>query len=286
MIWVVPAILNPFADAARNVFSKKASKQVNPILISSANNFIPLILFSPVLFFIQLKFSTEFWFYLSITSFINFFAAILYQKSIASGDISQVAPMLSFTPLFLLITSPLLINEFPSILGLLGVLFIVIGSYFLSYSNGVGFFTPFKNLVKNKGTRYMFIVAFLWSISSIYDKKSILVSSVFQHIVFVNLFVWLSVTVYGLIKKAISKEQIIIQRKNLFLVGFFTSIGFALHMTALSLIYVAYVIALKRLAGLISVVFGYYFLDEKNIKNKFIGALIMFTGVILILFSA
>jgi drug/metabolite transporter (DMT)-like permease len=56
-------------------------------------------------------------------------------------------------------------------------------------------------------------------------------------------------------------------------------------MVALSLTLVAYVIALKRLSGLISVFLGYYFLKERKIKERLLGAFIMFLGVLLIVLS-
>ena len=67
------------------------------------------------------------------------------------------------------------------------------------------------------------------------------------------------------------------------IVGIFTAFGFFLQMTALSLTLVAYVIALKRMSGMITVIWGYYFFNERNIHEKLVGSVIMFVGVLLIL---
>lgn len=283
-MWVLFASLNPFADAIRNVFSKKASRNVDSLLVSWFNNLIPLIVFTPVIFIVELKFSAEFFVSLTISGFANITAAILYHRAIAKGDISLVVPMLSFTPFFLLLTSPILIGEFPDTSGLIGILLIVIGSYLLNAKfDAQNIFAPFKALLKHKGTRYMLIVSFVWSLSANFDKRAINVSSVWQHIFFINLFVCTGTTIFLLLKRKLNFTDIKLERKNLTAVGLLTSCGFFLHMTALSLTLVAYVIALKRTAGMISVLLGYFFLDEKNIRSRLLGAAIMFIGVLLII---
>lgn len=283
-MWVLFASLNPIADAIRNVFSKKASRKVDSLLVSWFNNLIPVIAFTPVIFLVELKFSAEFFISLTISGFANITASILYHRAIAKGDISLVVPMLSFTPLFLLLTSPILIGEFPDTSGLIGILLIVIGSYLLNAKFDVkNIFSPLKALLKQKGTRYMLIVSFVWSLSANFDKRAINVSSVWQHIFFINLFVFCGTTTFLLIKRKLNFAEIKLERNNLFMVGFLTACGFFLHMTALSLTLVAYVIAMKRTAGMISVLLGYFFLDEKNIRNRLLGAAIMFIGVMLII---
>lgn len=282
-MWILYAILNPFADAARNVFSKKASNKVDSLLVSWFNNSVPLILFTPVLFFVELKFNSQFFIAITISGVINIAASILYHRAISKGDISVVVPMLSFTPLFLLIVSPIVVGEFPDAAGLTGILCIVFGSYILNVSIAEkGFFEPLKSLVRNKGTRYMLIVSFIWSISSNFDKVGITASSPMQYIFFINLFVAAGLTIFVSSKGKLKLEPLKLEWKNLLMVGIFTSAGFFFHMNALSLTLVAYVIALKRTAGMISVGLGYFFLGEENIKERLLGSAIMFIGILLI----
>ncbi|MHC1737934.1 MAG: EamA family transporter [Ignavibacteriaceae bacterium] len=284
-MWVLLALLNPVSESFRNVFSKKASSQgSDPYMVSWFNNFIPVLVYTPLLFFIDLRFSQEFIKVTIISGLINVAAVLLYHRAIAEGKISEVVPMLSFTPLFLLVASPLIINEFPDTHGLIGLILIVLGSYMLNINLAKsGFLAPFKSLLRAKGTRYMFIVAFIWALSSNYDKIGIQESSPFQYIIFLNLFIFAGITIILLFKKRLSLPAIIRPNKNLVIVGIFTAFGFFLQMTALSLTLVAYVIALKRMSGMITVVWGYYFFNEKNIHEKLVGSVIMFIGVLLIL---
>jgi uncharacterized membrane protein len=282
-MWVIFAILNPVLDASRNVFSKKASLNVDSLVVSWINNFIPLLFCLPIPFFIELNFNEEFILAIIVSGTINTAAAILYHRAISKGDISTVVPILSFTPLFLLIMSPLIIGEYIEWKGIVGIILIVSGSYLLNVNlKKEGIFSPLKSLLKNKGTRYMLIVSFILSISANFDKKGIESSSVLQYLLFINIYITIGTTIFSISKGKFSLQAVWSERKNLFFVGVLTSMAYFVHMTALSMTLVAYVIALKRTAGMISVFLGYFFLKEQNIKERLIGSTIMFTGVLFI----
>jgi uncharacterized membrane protein len=253
-------------------------------MVSWFNNLIPTIFFFPFLFFIEFKFSLQFFQSVAISGIINVVYVILYHKSISYGDVSSVIPLMSFTPLFLLLTSPLIVGEFPSYIGVFGIILIVIGSFYLN-SNGFkdGILIPLKTLVKTKSSRYMLIVAFILSISASYDKIGIESSSVFQYAFFINLFITSVITVILFFDKTTKIQDIKLERKNLLLVGIFTWLAFIFHMSALSLTLVAYVVAIKRTNGIVSVIFGHYFLGEPNIKDRMLGSVIMLIGVLLII---
>ena len=282
-MWVIYAILNPIADAARNVFSKKASSNIDPLIISWVNNFLPLLFFFPVIFFIDLRFNKEFFEAVFVSGLINIAAVILYHRAISKGDISLVVPMISFTPLFLLLTSPLIVGEFPDAYGVIGILLIVSGSYLLNVNlKSEGIFKPLKSLLKHKGTRYMLIVSFIWSVSANFDKIGINSSSVFQYIFFVNLFIFSGTTIFISVKGKLNLSSVKLERKNLFFLSLMTTFTYFFHMMALSLTLVAYVVALKRTAGMITVILGFFFFKEVNFRSRLLGSAIMFIGILFI----
>lgn len=285
-MWIIFALLNPLSEAIRSLISKKTSEKVDPFIIAWFNYLLPFTLFVPGIFFIELKFNYHFWQAVIISGLINLTATIFYNKALAYGNISSVMPMLSFTPLFMLVTSPILIGEFPNIYGFIGIVLIVLGSYLLNFNSvKSGVLEPLNSLIKNKGTKYMLFVAFIWSISANFDKISIKNSSVYQHLIFINIIVFSLMTILLAVQNRFNFKVIKENRLNLFAISGLAVSSFIFHMVALSLTLVAYVIALKRLSGLISVFFGHYFLKEQNIKEKLIGAFIMFLGVVLIVLS-
>lgn len=286
-MWVIFALLNPLSESFKNLFSKKAIlKGVDPLLVSWGNNILPVLFSFPILFFIELKFNQQYLFALFMTGSINVIAVVLYMKALSEGDVSEVIPMLSFTPLFLLVTSPVLVGEFPHFWGVVGIILIVCGSYLLNLnSRKGGYLAPIKGLIRNKGTRYMLIVAIIWSVSSNYDKIAIVNSSVWQHIFFANLFIFSCVTLITMFKKKLCYEAVKCHWKKLFFVSLFTTTTFVFHMTALSMTLVAYVVTLKRASGMISVLFGHLFLNEPHIRERMLGTIIMFIGIALILLT-
>ncbi|MBA4406664.1 hypothetical protein C0389_05260 [bacterium] len=292
MIWLVPALLNPVSESFRSLFIKKASKDVDPIVISWANNVLPVIFFPIALFVsvnyldLKLQFNSNFFlgFIGSVT--IQIINSILYMRAISRGEISTVMPMLSFTPLFLLIASPILIGEFPNALGLSGIFLVVIGSYILNLDfKRMSLFAPLKAIFKNEGTRLMFYVSFFWGISGAFDKLAVSNSSVIQYVTFLNVTIFIAITLIVLYQKKFNKEKMLAAKKNLFLVSAFTTGSFLFHYGAMALTLAAYVISIKRLTGIFSVLIGFYFLKETNIRQRLLGSTIMFAGVLLIIFA-
>lgn len=286
-MWVLFAILNPISEGFRILFGKKSAQAgVDPLLISWSNNLVPFILFTPFLFFLDIHFNKEYVTALAVSGTINVVGQILYMKAISEGDISEVAPMLSFTPLFLILTSPAIVGEFPGVRGSFGVILIVLGSYLLNFDlKNRNILAPFKSLVVNKGTRYMLTVSLLWSVSANFDKVAVLSSSVWQHIIFLNLFIFSGITIVNVIFNKFDFKKLKAEKINLGAMSAFMGLSMFFHLTAVSMIYVSYVVALKRASGLVSVIFGHYFLGEGKLRERAVGASIMFIGVLLIILS-
>lgn len=291
-MWILLALLNPVSESFRSLFIKKASKDVDPLIISWANNVIPVLLFPVILliavsyFGLTLEFNSKFLLGFTGSVTIQIINSILYMRAIAKGDISTVMPMLSFTPLFLLISSPILIGEFPNAMGLAGIVLVVAGSYVLNLDfKKMSFFAPIKAIYKNEGTRLMFFVSFFWGISGAFDKLAVSHSSVIQYVTFLNVTIFIAITSLVVYQKKFNKDKMMLARKNLFLVSAFTTGSFLFHYGAMALTLAAYVVSVKRLAGIFSVLIGFYFLNETNVRQRLLGSVIMFAGVLLIVFA-
>jgi uncharacterized membrane protein len=283
-MWLLFAGMVPIVDSLRNVTSKRASKRVDSLLVSWFNNLVPLVVFTPVWFLVDLNLNQEFFVFATLSGIINAAAAILYHRAIMKGDVSEVVPMTAFTPMFLLFTSPIFVGEFPDWSGVTGVVLITLGSYLLNVHarEGGDVFAPIKALLKKKSTRYMLVVAFIWAFSANFDKRAIQAASVWQYIAYVNVVIVAIVTVFILTRKKINLTEIRAERGNLLLVGGFTVLAFVFQMTALSMTLVAYVIALKRTSGMISAILGHFIFKEERLRERLLGAAIMFAGVLFI----
>jgi len=287
MIWFIFAILTAFFESLKDVFSKKNLKNIDEYIVSLSLRLFALPFLIPLLFFIEIpSLGNQFWIALLIGGSLNVITTILYMKAIKYSDLSITVPMVTFTPLFLLMTSPLIVGEFPNFIGLIGVLLIVFGSYTLNIKQRhEGYFTPFKALLKERGPKLMLLVAFIWSITSNFDKIGVRNSSPIFWVIAINVFITLVIFPIMLYKSQRSIQQISTSYKTLLPIGLFGALTLIFQMTAINLTLVAYVISIKRTSAIMSVLFGYLIFKEKGIKERLLGATIMVIGVLFITLS-
>ena len=267
MIWIIFAFLAALFVSLMNVASKKSLKNTDEYIVAWSLRLFALPFLIPLLLIIEIpNLGNQFLIALPINGVLSLLAFIFYMKAIKYSDLSIAAPMITFTPLFLLLTSPVIIGEFPSIFGVLGILLIVFGSYILKLDKKKeGYFAPFKALLKEKGPRYMLIAAFIWSITSNFDKIDVLDSSPIFWAISVNLVIATIMLPIVFYKSRSAVKEIPRKFKSLFPIGFFHATGVVFQMIAISLALVSYVISIKRTSAIMSVIFGCVFLKEKGL---------------------
>ncbi|MGM0550868.1 MAG: EamA family transporter [Bacteroidota bacterium] len=288
MTWIAFALLTAFFRSLTDVAGKKSMHQLSPYTVAWSMYIFSLPLLAAALFFVPVpEIGEQFWLALIAGSLLNTLANILYMNAIKLSDLSLTVPLVTFTPLFMLLTSPIIVGEFPSLWGIVGIVLIVGGSYSLNLkARSQGFLAPFRALLREKGARLMLLVAFIWSLSSNFDKMGILNSSALYWAFLVNVGITIGITPIVLLKEKKLAQQLRDNKGNLSLVGLFNGATILFQMIAVSLTLVAYVIAIKRSSAVISVVFGKIFFGEKGLKQRLIGALIMLLGVVAIMLSS
>ncbi|MDD3754787.1 MAG: EamA family transporter [Methanobacterium sp.] len=305
MFWLIFAWLTALFESFTDVASKKSLKNVDMYLTAFFIRFSAFLFLIPVLFLVIFLWGVptigpQFWVALLIGGSLNVLTTVLYMKALKHSDLSISVPMLAFTPLFLLVTSPLIVGEFPTTLGLVGIILIVSGSYILNINEfKKGYLAPFKALLQEKGPKLMLIVAFIWSITSNYDKIGAVNSSPIIWVVAVNLFIAISIFPILLTsnkdyfqkkRSSLVKDgsywELIKENKNiLLLTGFLSALTIIFQIYAITLTLVAYVIAIKRTSVCFGVIWGHLIFHEKGVKERLTGAVVMVLGVVLIILS-
>lgn len=305
MFWLIFAWLTALFESFTDVASKKSLKNVDMYLTAFFIRFSAFLFLIPVLFLVIFLWGVptigpQFWVALLIGGSLNVLTTVLYMKALKHSDLSISVPMLAFTPLFLLVTSPLIVGEFPTTLGLVGIILIVSGSYILNINEfKKGYLAPFKALLQEKGPKLMLIVAFIWSITSNYDKIGAVNSSPIIWVVAVNLFIAISIFPILLTsnkdyfqkkRSSLVKDgsywELIKENKNiLLLTGFLSALTIIFQIYAITLTLVAYVIAIKRTSVCFGVIWGHIIFHEKGVKERLTGAVVMVLGVVLIILS-
>ncbi|MEG3863955.1 EamA family transporter [Microcoleus sp. herbarium12] len=288
MTWLIFGILTAFFEAVKDVFSKQNLKKNDEYVVAWSLAFFSALFLVPFLFFIKIpqlnpQLNPLFWMSLLIGGSINAVTAILYIKAIKLSDLSLTVPLVALTPLFMLLTSPLIVGEYPNFFDCIGIFLIVTGSYLLNIKEkSQGYLAPFKALLHEPGPKLMLIVAFLWSITSNFDKIGVQNSSPIFWLF--SLFTTMSVLLLPVLlhKTPNPRRKIMQQLPMLATMGFVNALGVIFQMQALTMTLVVQVIAVKRTSVLMGVLFGHFIFKEKDIQQRLLGAAIMIVGVFFI----
>lgn len=224
-----------------------------------------------------------FWIALIFGGSLNVVASILYMKALKLSDISIVSPIKAMAPMALLITSPIMINEYASPVGSIGVVFVTVGVYALKLSKDQeSFIEPIIKLKNDRGARYAFYVMMIYSITSNIDKIGVESSSPIFWTFSVHMFISVVIMIAMIYVTEDGPAEVRKEWKKLLPMGTFSGLGVAAQMTAITYTLVAYVIAIKRTALIWNIIGGAILLEEDNIKKRLPGGILIIIGIIII----
>ena len=282
MNWFVLALISSIALSLREFSVKQIGQELSSVFLSWALNFFMFLIFL-VLNLAYLNYhaiTLSFITVLIIAAILDSLATVLYLLAIKTGDLSKTIPMLCFIPVVQLFVTPVLIHENLSLIGILGVLIVVLGSYILNLETWDKLFSPIKSILKNKSSMMMFAVACIWGVSSSFHKIGVNqtnalfwgVSEIGLISLFLFLFAWQS-----------GKHHFsLIKIRKTFWPAIFSSLTVLSYYAAISVGPVAYVSSVRRLGVLFTMVAGVIILKEKMKGFGFAGGIIMITGAVII----
>lgn len=221
-------------------------------------------------------------FYISFAAAMPFeiLAFVLYIRALKVSPMSLTIPFLAFTPVFIVIVSFAILREIPTPSALAGIILIAIGGYTLNINHlSKGIFEPIKAVARERGAVMMLIVSICYAITSSLGKSAINHSSplyfgITYHIALTAIYAPFAIRELGGLQVRVYWVMA--------LVGALSFIMIITHMLAMSMTNVAYMIAVKRTSFLFSVLYGHWFFKEENIKERMTGAVLMFSGFVLV----
>jgi uncharacterized membrane protein len=290
MIGIIVSLLMALFRFFSDVISKisvdgtEKDKEVNYLTLSVFYRItgIPVLIIAVLIFGIPENLEKEYFLVLFITAPNMVIATILYMKALEISDISVVAPIKSLSPLFTIVTSFFILNELPNIYGLIGIFLILIGIYFIKIEGlEKSIFEPIKRIFYDKGVQYVVIIVILYSFSAPLDKIGVQSSSAAFYSLSLYFFGSMGLVFYHWysIGKIRDKNH---NLKKLSSIGFFNGLSSLTQMIALSLTLVVYVVSIKRVASLLSAIYGAIFLKEGWTIARIVGSVIIIMGSILI----
>ncbi|MFA6304492.1 MAG: EamA family transporter [Patescibacteria group bacterium] len=222
----------------------------------------------------------------AVSGSIQALGIYLTLKAYAIEDFSLTLPFLYLTPIFIIPVEWLFFGNVPTTLAIIGIISIIIGAVFLSYTENKGRTGIWRFSL---GSRLMMLVALLYSFAGPLDKLGLLQSSSLGYLSWLFIFtgLWLLLGGFWLARKELVKKEILTCLKKywpIFLgLGLIIIISGWLMFIAYSTILVNYVISLKRAMFLIPILLGPLLFKEKNLLKRLPGAILMLLGAIIII---
>lgn len=286
-MWIIFALLTAFLLATSDALTKRVLASRDEYFVAWARLVFALPVFLICLLIVDIPhLNKNFWIATICALPLEIITIILYTKALKISPISLTMPFLALTPLFLILTSYLIVGEKVSLTGSIGILLIAAGSYTLNINKAKdSLIAPVKAIFKEKGSVMMIIVAFIFSLTSSLGKMAIENSS---PVFFGSFYFLLIIFLFTPIAMAKNKNKIGIAKKDiipLIPIGITYSLMIICHMYAMSLTKVAYMISVKRTSLLFSIFYGFLLFKEEKIRERALGGTIMFAGFVLIVLS-
>jgi len=288
MTWLWLSLLTALAAASQDAWIKRYFSDLTPFEMTAIPVFYSIPCFAVFLPFVTVP-PLDPIFYLCVISAlpINAVAVVLYMKAIKMSPLSLTIPYLAFTPAFMILSGSLILGEMPNQWGVLGIGVTCAGGYVLNLDGSRGHvLDPLAAIFRETGSWIMLVVAFLFSFAAVIGKLGILHSS--PMFFTVSFFLIFSVAMIclllgtGKVRPMVFKDYFF---KGL-VVGGILFVHAVLHGFAISMAKAAYMIAIKRLSILFSVLLGGILFDEKAIRIRFLGAMLMICGAAVIILKA
>jgi uncharacterized membrane protein len=287
-MWILYSFLTALFEATKDGLCKRSLRDVDPYIVAWSWKALSVPFLVPTLFLVPWpqELAPRFWLALAVGGGLNVLATFMYIEAIRISDLSITLPLLSFTPVFLLGTSPLLVADYPGLSGGAGVLLIFAGTYILNVREvSAGYLVPLRALLRDRGARIMLGVAAIWSVCANMDKIGVLESNPFFWSLVIQVVISAGLTLVILLRRPDSFVRVRSGQSVLGLIGLASAAGLLCQMQAIMIGLVPYVISIKRTSILFGVLFGGYFFRERDIRSRILGASIMVAGVFCISLS-
>ncbi len=222
------------------------------------------------------------WLVLAVSAPLEITAGLCYLRALQISPLSLTVPLLAWTPVFTALLSFVVLGEVPQKAGFLGIFLVGAGSYVLTWEGRGSPLGPIRALRRERGSLLMLTVALIYSLTSALGKLGVLYSSpVFFGFAYA-LFVTALYTVVFLLRTGAGAAVTVRPNRWFVALGAAAGLMMLFHFTAIEMTQVAYMISVKRSSLLFTVLIGSIFFREGETGRRFLGAAVMFAGMLIL----
>ena len=283
-MWILCALIAAFFAGITSVFAKIGVNNIDSKLATALRTIVILI-FSLIVVLItgslqeikNIDVKTIIFIVLSgITTAVLW---LTYFKALKLADVSKISPIDKTSIILTLILSNLFLNEKITLVKIISMLLIAIGSWLM---------TSKKNNVKEKSNQWIFyaiLTAIFTSLATIFGKIGIdninLNLATLLKTIVAAIVIWSAVFITKKDEKIknISKKS----WTFIFLSGITTGLSWTFYFLSLRKGEASLVFSIEKLSIVVAVLFSIIFLNEKLSKKAIIGLIIIIFGTLLLL---
>jgi drug/metabolite transporter (DMT)-like permease len=251
-----------------DAFPNEFAQHRNPALFGIASATVPPL--------------TAYLVYLAIVVALIAAAQLLLMGALKASPMSLCIPFMAFTPVFLIGTGYVVLGELPSAVKRLGVGLIVIGSLVMHRKLfATGWTAPIKAVIREKGSRYVLLVAFILSITNPIEKQLILMSDTLTPAFAYCLGLCLFFAVLAWVRRA---EVGVVMRKTAkwaIIAGVLDAAALLIQYVTVTYLAIVITISIKRAGIVLAILAGWLIFKERDIRDKLIAALVMVGGILI-----
>lgn len=279
---IIRILINPLA----NLFQKQLTGRRHPALLVNAYTYVALaVTLAPFLYWKQqaiLPFAQlppAFFFWGLTGGILGALGNSFLVKAVEAGELSVLGPINGYKAIVGMLIGALLLHEYPNAYGIMGVLLIIGGSYFVLDQPGE---RMSWTVLRRPAIKLRLWAMVLTGLEAVVGKKVIEASNIDWCVIGWCVFGALCSLVITAIKKpsrqtATSKDY----WQFLLLVIFIGSMQYTTSFVFQQMD-VGYALSFFQLSAIISIFLGHAIYREADIRKKLFGSLIMIAGSVLI----
>lgn len=286
-MWFLFALLGAFGKSYSGFFRKKLANDISAAMFMWFSYLLIIILLLPFVITkhdVILDAFIESPVVLVGSAFSLMIATFMNLEALKHEELSYIAPLNSFVPIFTLLIAAVFLKETPPAVGIFGISLTFIGAYMINLKpDRVRWYDPIKHMFTNRGALLSIGVAFGYAVNTVLMKQALNKGYDEFTIMFaITVIGWLFLFYVPITK--ITELKATFNSKKTYLAGATVSsfAGSFFHILAIAGTYASYAVSIRRFDSIISVLIGWRYLKETNIRNKLIGSLIMVFGAIIL----
>lgn len=288
--WYFFALITMVLAGLAAVVTKKTLFREHAMEFAVTLAIINMLFLSPFLFRINYSIiSLKAWLLILTVAIFASVAFLLVVKSVRHMPISISSPLMALGPALTALLALFFLHETLSIQNSLGLLLIILGVILLEHKKKNRLKKDLLDIIKDKYFWFIIVALMLYAIVSVCDRYLLSVIKIdiiaYQSIAHVMIAIIMSLMLLYFhslsdIKNSLQKAWKPILAISLLTLGYRVSAAYALAFDEGK---AALVGAIKRGSALLSMVVGGKLFHEDNLFQKFIAAIIMIIGIILII---